>query len=518
YQEALDTDATQPLIYFKRAAVYLSKGRSVAALADLNQALQLNPNFEPALTQRGKLLTRRGQFGQARADWEHLQKLASATPPSEEAQKALDQLQTAERGFENTKAALEAAKYSRCVQTSSDALKIATQMTELYELRADCYLRQGNAEKAVADYSRAVQIDSSQLAVVRKVSQLYYFIMYQPTKAIAAIKICLNSDPDNKACKAIFRQIKKIEKQIQAVEKDYSKNKFNTAAKTLTAFHLAQTKRKGEDETAPQGLIQELEGQVREVLAQLGVPADLKKSSKAADGAVPERLLAKLHALACRCFAGFKKNEPGVTWCTSALDLSPNDAELLLLRADMYLALEDGEKAFQDLNRAKDQQAAGTAQLNTQQQRELQQKLHKAQQLQRQAQRKDYYKILDVPKDATQAQIKKAYRKLAQKWHPDLYNGDLSEAEVNAKMGEINLANEILSDEEKRSIFDQGGDPADPTGNNGAGGGGHGGEGGFHHFAGGFNPFGGGGGGGGGFPFEGFTAGGGGGQQFKFHF
>ncbi|NDV60367.1 DnaJ C-terminal domain-containing protein [Bacteroides sp. 519] len=64
----------------------------------------------------------------------------------------------------------------------------------------------------------------------------------------------------------------------------------------------------------------------------------------------------------------------------------------------------------------------------------------------------DYYKILGVDKSATQDQIKKAYRKLARKHHPDL-NPDNSDA--IKQFQEINEANEVLSDPEKRKKYDQ---------------------------------------------------------------
>ncbi len=65
---------------------------------------------------------------------------------------------------------------------------------------------------------------------------------------------------------------------------------------------------------------------------------------------------------------------------------------------------------------------------------------------------KDYYKTLGVNKDATQDEIKKAFRKLALKYHPDKNTGD-SKAEETFK--EINEANEVLSDVEKRRKYDE---------------------------------------------------------------
>lgn len=64
----------------------------------------------------------------------------------------------------------------------------------------------------------------------------------------------------------------------------------------------------------------------------------------------------------------------------------------------------------------------------------------------------DYYSILGVPRNASEAEIKSAYRKLAMKYHPDRNPGN---KEAEAKFREANAAYEVLSDEKKRRLYDQ---------------------------------------------------------------
>lgn len=116
--------------------------------------------------------------------------------------------------------------------------------------------------------------------------------------------------------------------------------------------------------------------------------------------------------------------------------------------------------------------------------------IERSKKLQKQSERRDYYKILNVKKTATKQEIVKAYRKAAQKWHPDAYHGDEKKL-AEKKFIDVAAAKEVLTDPEKRRQFDMGEDPLDPESNQ------HGFRGGnpFQHFHQGGSPF-----------------------QFKFHF
>ena len=101
------------------------------------------------------------------------------------------------------------------------------------------------------------------------------------------------------------------------------------------------------------------------------------------------------------------------------------------------------------------------------------------------AAKRDYYEVLGVDKNATEEEIKKAYRKLAKKYHPDANPNNKEEAE--AKFKEVNEAYENLSDPQKRKMYDQFG----ANGPQGFGQGGFGGQGGYYSYNGsGFDGFG----------------------------
>ena len=88
--------------------------------------------------------------------------------------------------------------------------------------------------------------------------------------------------------------------------------------------------------------------------------------------------------------------------------------------------------------------------------------------------KRDFYEVLGVSRDASERDIKKAYKRLAMKYHPDRNQGDESAAD---KFKEVKEAYEILTDPQKKAAYDQYGHAAFEQGGGGFGGGGFGGGG-----------------------------------------
>jgi DnaJ family protein C protein 3 len=166
----------------------------------------------------------------------------------------------------------------------------------------------------------------------------------------------------------------------------------------------------------------------------------------------------------------------------------------LLSKARAHMKAENFEAAISSLNEAKEHHP-GAGQIND--------LLQKAQIELRRSKTKDYYKVLGLPRDADELQIKAAYRKMVKAHHPDkAHKQGIPKEEAEKKMGSINEAYEVLSDPELKARYDQGDDPNDHEQQRGNP---------FHGTPfGGGNPFGGGSPFGQGSPF--------GGQQFSFKF
>ena len=87
---------------------------------------------------------------------------------------------------------------------------------------------------------------------------------------------------------------------------------------------------------------------------------------------------------------------------------------------------------------------------------QIKEKLERAQRLLKNSNKRDYYKILGVPRNANKRQITKAYRKLAQEFHPDKYPEGDERKRAEKKFMDVADAKEVLTDPEKRSMFDNG--------------------------------------------------------------
>ncbi|KAI7872340.1 hypothetical protein BDF14DRAFT_1752341 [Spinellus fusiger] len=466
FDAAISQDPENYQTYYKRATAYLSLGRTSAALDDFTTILTLRPNFNLALIQRARTYTKGGDFQLAQVD---LESFLKAQPKNKEAAELLASVKVAEKAAQDAQSALKDKDYDQCIQHVSTAAPIAPQYTLLRKVRAECYLAKGDIEAAVGDLTRAAHLSPSEPALLLRLSKLNYFSLYEAQHALAQVKQCLHYDPEQKACKALFRLIKKMEKELNSVLADMGKKKIQTALNRLIGT------------SSKQGLVSEIEKEEKDIENDL----NLKEQ--------PRRLALKAYETACSIY-GQQEKEPAKIdkWCSATLALNGDHVEALIARGKMYLEKREFEAAVADLEKANE--------LSGGQNNQVRQLLQKSQQFIRQSKLRDYYKILDVARDADTRDIKKAYRKLAHEWHPDKYSGDLTKEQAESKMAEINQAYEVLSNAEMRQQFDSGSDPFDAESQQGS----HGfhGQNPFAHFQ-------------GGFPFQGGF--GGGSQHFEFN-
>ncbi|KAG0377410.1 hypothetical protein BGX24_006152 [Mortierella sp. AD032] len=423
YDAAIDRDPSNYLSYFKRAATYLTLGRNNQALADFTTILKLKPDFGHALLQRGKIYTKAGEFAKARRDLEAYYNSHQSTDPQtvQEIPALLASLDEASKALALAEAAVTAGQTEECVRILGSAIMVAPLHIPFRLQRAECHLARGEVEEAVNDLNRATHNAATNPQLMHRLSTMSYYSLYMPEQALAQIKQCISFDPE----------LKTTEKEIVKLNSDLENNRWA-------------------------GVINKSVGGEKSLVRAIEAETTAMETENNAVGKMPKRLLLKIYSAACKAYTENKDITNALKWCSSTLSLDESNVDGLVGRGSAHMLNDDFEEAIHDFTKA--QELAGG------QDRNIHEKLSKAQRLLKQSQQKDYYKILGVSRSASGRDIKKAFRKQALQWHPDTYRGELTPEQVEKKMAGLNEAYEVLSDPELRERFDNGDDPNDPQG------------------------------------------------------
>lgn len=466
YTEAIEQSPSDYLLYYKRATAYFSLSRHSSALDDFDQVLTLTSNtFDNAHLMKAKILSKEGRFDEARTS---LKLFIAGHKDDETAKELMAAIGDAQKAEKKAIQAKKSQLWAACQEMASQALKTASYSVSLREMRADCALTAGDIEGAVGDFTRLSQVTTPTTTSLLRLFRLAYFYMppSSTSSSSAAIKHCLHLDPDSKPCLTAHREAKAIEKGFTKLETLMQKSDWK-------------------------GILTLLLGSGRNNELMNKVDQAVEKYEPESKAVCPRRQIV-LRAL-CKANVQLSKKSEIEKWCTelSAMKGMEEDIDVLVGRGFVAQANEEWQEAVRFFEKAFE--ASGKSD------RDIHQRLVKAQKLLKQSKQKDYYKVLGVARDADQKTIRKAFRKAAMTAHPDKGGSE-------AKMATVNEAYEVLNNPELRARFDAGDDPNDPESQQGG-----------HPFGGGFgadHPFaqffqGGGSQFGGGFP---------GGGNFKFNF
>ena len=467
FDAALSKDPSDYLTLFQRGATFLSVGRHSHAKADFDSVLKIKPTFEAALLQRAKLSARSADWEAAKNDYR-----SAGAKGAEE----VKQIEIAEGAVVTALKAEQGQDWETCIDEAGIAIVTAGGALFLRELRARCRFEKGEVQMGVSDLAHVLHINPSLSRPHLQMSAMQFYSLNETEAALTQIKRCLQSDPESKPCKALFREEKSLSKALNNVDALLSARKYNQATKELTG---------STPETSP-GLLSDIKANTASHIAS----GNIYPSS-------PQALYTTYLERTCEAYREMNNNRRANIYCAEILFLNPHSLHGLLHEAQTHLDAERYEAAIQSLNTAKDHHPSH--------QNTIQQKLQSAHVELKKSKQKDYYKVLTLSRDASDRDIKKAYRSLTKIHHPDkaVAKGATKE-EAEKKMASINEAYEVLSDPELKQRYDSGEDPNDPMARSGG-----------SPFEGQGFPFGGGGGGGQQFFFQ-QGGGGGGGRTFKF--
>ncbi|KAF1988281.1 DnaJ-domain-containing protein [Aulographum hederae CBS 113979] len=465
FEAAIKKEPNNEMTYFKRGAAYLSLGKNSQAQSDFDKVLTIKPGFEAALLQRAKLKSRSGNWGAAEKDY-----LAAKKGDSQE----LADLKEAQASEKIAQDAEKAGDWEACVSHAGVAIMTAGLALELRKMRARCRFEKGEVAEGVSDLQHVLNMGTGSLEPHLQISAMTFYSLGEPDKGLSQIRKCLHSDPDSKQCMKLMKREKAIDRALKKVYQLMEKRQWNSASKLLIPM------------SDDQGLLQDIKD-------------DFKSYSET--GLIhpksPEGLYNTLVETVCECYIAMNSLKKSIPYCDQTLSFNPTSLHGLISKGRRALEAENFEEAIRTLDEAKEHHGGNN---------QIENLLREAHTLLKRSKQKDYYKVLGVPRDADERDIKKAWRKLTIKYHPDKVGGTgITPEEAQKKMAEINEAYEVLKDPELRQRFDHGDDPNNPEQQQG------------HPFQG--SPFGGGqqqfvfrqggpqfkfqqgGGGGGGFPF-----------------
>ncbi|KFD61432.1 hypothetical protein M514_05995 [Trichuris suis] len=397
-----ELDPDNYMTLYRRATAYLANGRSKSAIPDLNKVVELKPDFVAARLQRGSILLKQGDLDAAEKDF---QTVINRDQSSRDAEENIRRVKQFRQEITSADKFMSYKDYGSAEAILNRLIEARTNYSSLF---VSLFLfRSRQCLGAISDIRSATRLVPDNTKAMYKASQFSY-MLGNLHDAIEGIRECLKIDPDQRECFTFYKKLKRLVKVHDSV--------LDASAKEQWKLCLDGT-----------GQMLKQESEVTAVI-----------------------MLAK--KAQCKCLGMVGQLDDAIRVCSEVLEKNPNELPTLLNRAEVYIQNNEFEQAIHDYQKAlqidEDNQAARAG-------------LKKAQNLLKQSKKKDYYKILGVKRNADKATIIKAYRKLAQKWHPDNFDKD-EKKKAEERFIDIAAAKEVLTDPDKRAQYDSGVDPLDP--------------------------------------------------------
>eukprot|EP00586_Coscinodiscus_wailesii_P001114 CAMPEP_0172482058 /NCGR_PEP_ID=MMETSP1066-20121228/8338_1 /TAXON_ID=671091 /ORGANISM="Coscinodiscus wailesii, Strain CCMP2513" /LENGTH=506 /DNA_ID=CAMNT_0013244929 /DNA_START=213 /DNA_END=1733 /DNA_ORIENTATION=+ len=441
-KQAIELEPQNALNYYKRYRVYNRMNKLESALSDLTKALEYESTKMAYRHQRAKLLVSLGQCNQAVEDYALLMSDSGKGQDAsivDEARKATDCAADINRAT----VAFTRGNYRLSYDVLTRVLSQTERADDLLFMKAESAFHIGEYYSAVSDTARILKNHGSHLDAYRLRGDAYYRLG-ENDMAINHYREALKSDPEHKGCKAGHKKVKALVKKVKKAEEAMSAGNYEEAlSKWQQAIVLDDS------------------------LTVFNHPTLLKISE---------------------CYSKLGKHNDAIATVRKYMAVSGDTIQGNVALGDALMESEQYEEAVRTYRQAFEDAPEG-------EDKHIREKLQKAETALKQSKQKNYYKILNVSRQATSKEIKKSYRELALKWHPDKNTGD-SKEEAEKMFQDISEAYEVLSSDELRGKYDRGEDVFENQG----GGGGH--RDAHQFFRQHFNNGG----------------GGGGGQRFSFHF
>ncbi|RYP73147.1 hypothetical protein DL771_003783 [Monosporascus sp. 5C6A] len=420
YTKALELMPESATYLSNRAAAYMSNGSYQAALDDCTRAADLEPQNPKFLLRLARIYTSLGRADEALTTFARIQ-----PPPSAKDMAGAKEMQHHVRAAQS---ALDSGRSGSMVLHALDQAERllgagAPKPRKWQLMRGNAYLMMGGANSLGEAQNVAMSIlrQNSQdpEALVLRGRALY--AQGDNETAITHFRKALSCDPDFRDAVKWLRTVQKLDRMKEEGNAEYKASRWQAAFDKYSAALAVD-------------------------------PSNKSTNSKI----LQNRAMCRLK---------LKQYQEAIADCERAISLDPSYLKARKTKANALGLAEKWEDAIHEWKSIQELDPED---------RTIAKEIRKAELELKKSQRKDYYKILNVPKDADDNTIKKAYRKLAIVHHPDKNPNDEQAAERFKDIGE---AYETLSDPQKRARYDSGEDLIDPSDmfGGGMGGGMHGG-------------------------------------------
>ncbi|XP_024288930.1 dnaJ homolog subfamily C member 7 isoform X1 [Oncorhynchus tshawytscha] len=412
YTKAIDMCPKNASYYGNRAATLMMLSRHREALEDSQQAVRLDDTFMKGHLREGKCHL---SLGNAMAASRCFHRVLELEPDNSQAQQevknadsVLEYEKMAEIGFEKH-------DFRMVVFCMDRALESASACHRFKVLKAECLAMLGRYPEAQSVASDILRMDATNgdALYVRGLC-LYYEDCID--KAVQFFVQALRMAPDHEKARLACRNAKALKAKKEDGNQAFKDGNYDVAYELYSEALTID-------------------------------PNNIKTNAKlfCNRGTVGSKL---------------KKIDQAIEDCTKAVKLDETYIKAYLRRAQCYMDKEEYDEAVRDYEKV----------YQTEKTKEHKHLLKNAQLELKKSKRKDYYKVLGVDKNATEDEIKKAYRKRALMHHPDRHSSASAEIqkEEEKKFKEVGEAFTVLSDPKKKSRYDSGHDLEDDTGNMGA--------------------------------------------------
>ncbi|XP_055540830.1 dnaJ homolog subfamily C member 7 isoform X2 [Wyeomyia smithii] len=405
YTEAINLCPDTPAYYGNRAATYIMLGEYKSALRDAKMAVTLDDKFEKGYMRIAKCCLLMGDLvGTEQA----IKKFLEIDPVSQSLKHELLGLKQLRDINEKAASCYDKQDYRTCLYHCDNAIKIAPASIHYKLLKAECLAMLERFDEA-GDIAISIMHSNSTNADAIYVRGLTLYYSDNLEKGLLHFERALQLDPDHKKAKIMRIKAKQLKERKEKGNEMFKGGKFKDALAVYTKALSLDPMNKDINSKLyyNRALVHSKLGNIKDAIAD----------------------------------------------CSSALVINEKYMKALLQRAKLHYSLENFDECVKDYEKA----------LKFEKTIEIKNLLKDAKLQLKKSKRKDYYKILGVSKQASEDEIKKAYRKRALVHHPDRHANSSEEEkkEQERKFKEVGEAYTVLSDPVKKSRYDNGYDIED---------------------------------------------------------